>query len=185
MVLLILGVLLWGATHSIRHTAPSFRRGLEDRQAKGLVTAASLVAIILMVIGYRSAEWIPLYDLGSGAVYLNNILMVIAVALMVASLAGSRVQNILRHPMLTGLVLWAVAHLLIAGDLAALILFGGLSIWALLTIALINRDEPLWTPPGGTLKGDLILVGLTAVIVAVVGYIHIWLGLAPFGVTTA
>jgi uncharacterized membrane protein len=185
MVLLILGVLLWSASHSIRHTAPAFRSRLGEQKAKGLVAATTLVAIVLMVIGYRSAEWIPLYDLGPGAVYLNNLLMVLAVALVMASSVKSRVQNILRHPMLTGLVLWAVAHLLIAGDLAALILFGGLSIWALLTIALINRNDPLWTPPGGTLKGDLMLVGLTAVIVAVVAYIHIWLGLAPFGVTTA
>jgi uncharacterized membrane protein len=184
MVLLILGVLLWAVTHSMRHTTPAIRARLGEQKAKGVVAGVSLLAIVLMVIGYRSAGWVPLYDLGPDAVYLNNLLMVIAVALVMSPTSGSRIRNMLRHPMLTGLVLWAVAHLLIAGDLAALILFGGLSIWALTTIALINQADPYWTPPDGTLKGDLILLGLTIAIVAAAAGIHIWLGLAPLGVTS-
>jgi uncharacterized membrane protein len=184
MVLLILGVLLWAATHSIRHTSPGFRARLGEAKAKLLVMATSLVAILLMVVGYRSADGIPIYDLGTDGVYLNNIMMVIAIALVMASTTKSRVVTMLRHPMLTGLVLWAVAHLLISGELESLILFGGLSVWAILTMALINREDPFWTEPEGTLKGDLILLAATVLITAVAAFIHIWLGLAPFGVTT-
>ncbi len=61
----------------------------------------------------------------------------------------------MRHPMLWGTVVWAVAHLLVNGDLASVLLFGGLGLWALVQMALINRAE-VWVPPsnGRGIKGD-------------------------------
>jgi len=180
-MLLILGVLLWAASHSIRHTMPRFRKALGNRQAKAFVSAASFVSIGLMIIGYRLAPQSEIYDLGPDTIYLNNLLMVIAIALLLTGTLKSRIAKIMRHPMLVGVVLWAIAHLLIAGEFRAIVLFGGLSFWAIATMIIINNKEPKWTPPAGTLKGDLTLAVSTAVLVVVIGALHMALGLTPFG----
>ena len=184
MLLLVLGVALWVLTHSMRHTAPRFRKGLGDSQAKGLVSAAALVAIVLMVIGYRSSEPDALYYLGPMAIHLNNLLMVVAVALMMAPTVGSRLARLMRHPMLTALILWSIAHLLVAGEIRAFVLFGGLGLWAVVTILMTNRREHDWKKPKASARGDLILAAVTIALVALIGGIHIWLGLSPFGVST-
>ncbi len=46
-----------------------------------------------------------------------------------------------------GVVVWAVAHLLVNGDLASLVLFAALGLWALAEMAVINRAEGPWSPP--------------------------------------
>ena len=59
--------------------------------------------------------------------------------------AKSRAGVWLRHPQLIGVCLWAGAHLLVNGDMPSLVLFGGLLLWALAEIVLINRTP--WTRP--------------------------------------
>ena len=56
--------------------------------------------------------------------------MLVAVALIGAGHSKGRARGWLRHPMLTGVVVWAVAHLLVNGDVASLVLFGWLGLWA-------------------------------------------------------
>lgn len=74
-----------------------------------------------------------------------------------------------------------MAHLLVNGDLASIILFGGLLAWAVVSVILINRAEPGWTPPPHAGRATYIrLVVITAVIFAVVVGIHTWLGVSPF-----
>ena len=61
--------------------------------------------------------------------------------------------------MLTGVLVWAFAHLLVNGDLASLILFGWMAVWALASMALINAREPAWVAPApGAWSGDLRLL---------------------------
>ena len=62
--------------------------------------------------------------------------MLIAFYLFAASGMKTRVTAMTRHPQLIGFSLWAVAHLLVNGDLPSLVLFGGLLVWALVEMAL-------------------------------------------------
>jgi NnrU protein len=94
----------------------------------------------------------------------------------------TRAMRVLRHPLLYGVILWAVAHLLVNRDLASLILFGGLGLWAALEIALINRAEPLWVRPAPAPVGKEIGAAVGAVaLTVIVGYIHGLIGPWPFG----
>ena len=54
---------------------------------------------------------------------------------------GARVVGVIRHPQLTAVKLWAVAHLLVNGDSASLLLFGGLLVWAVLEVVIINKQD--------------------------------------------
>ena len=84
--------------------------------------------------------------------------------------------------MLSGLIVWSIAHLLINGTLTAFILFGLLGLWAFLEIFLLERNKYQHEKFDGSLRGDIYLIGLTAVIYTVFIVIHYLLGanLYPF-----
>jgi uncharacterized membrane protein len=83
--------------------------------------------------------------------------------------------------MLTAVVVWALAHLLVNGDLASLVMFGWLGVWAILDIMLIGAREPNWVrPTGGTVAGDVRWVVISAVVFAVIVTVHTLLGYPPF-----
>ena len=138
-------------------------------------------SVVLMVIGYRGMEFIPVYDTPSWARHANNLLMLIAVILFGTGSSKSSLRGVLRHPMLLGMLVWAVAHLVANGDLAAVILFGSMAAWAVAEMIVINRAEPDYTPwEGGSMVGTIRLLIISAVVYIVIAAIHTWLGYWPF-----
>ena len=77
---------------------------------------------------------------------------------------------------------WAIAHLLVNGDLASVVLFGGILAWAVVSVIVINRAEPRGPLPGPVSTGKEIGAVVGAVVVTgVVMVIHNWLGVPPWG----
>lgn len=184
MTLLMLGLVLWAAAHMTKRLAPGLRGAMQDRlgdAAKGVIAGALLVAMALMVIGYRGADGAIHWGPTPATTGINNLMMLAAVALFGAGGAKSRLAARLRHPMLTGVVVWAAAHVLVNGDTPSFVLFGGLALWALAAMALINRAEPQFRPPAGSLAGDIRLAAVSVVVFAVIAGLHSWLGHFPFG----
>jgi len=180
MIWLVVGLALWSGAHLFKRLAPRARRGMGDA-AKAMVAAASILAVVLMVIGYRMADPAFLWAAPSWGVHLNNLVMLVAVALLGLGRSKSRLNRALRHPMLTGVILWAAAHLLVNGDVPSLVLFGGLGLWAIAEIVAINRAQPKWTPPPkGNARGDLVFAGITVVAFVVIVGLHMLLGPTPF-----
>ncbi|WP_380057812.1 NnrU family protein [Falsihalocynthiibacter sp. SS001] len=180
MALLILGVALWAFAHFFKRLFPAKRAEIGDK-AKGGVALALLASIVAMVIGYRGAEFIPVYTPIPGIGHLNNLLMIPAIFLMGAGSAKGVVASKIRHPMLSGVTVWAVAHLLVNGDVASIILFGGLGLWSLVQMYLINRAEGAWSRPvAGPISKDVRVLIVTFVLYAVIAFIHNWLGYSPF-----
>ncbi|MFT4151490.1 MAG: NnrU family protein [Paracoccaceae bacterium] len=180
MIPLILGVALWWAAHLFKRLAPGRRARLGD-PGKGLVAAAILLAVVLMVWGYRRAEFLPVYTPLPGMGHLNNLMMLVSVFLFGVGGTKGTLYPKMRHPMLWGAVIWAVAHLLVNGDQASLILFGGIGLWALVEMAVINRAES-WTPPAPVrgIRGDAMNLVGTLVLYGVIAGVHIWTGHNPF-----
>lgn len=180
MIPLTLGVALWWAAHLFRRVAPDIRAGLGDR-GRGLVALSVGVSVLLMIWGYRAADFVPVYTPLPGMGHLNNTLMLVSVFLFGVGGTKGTLYTRMRHPMLWGTVVWAVAHLIVNGDLASLILFGGIGAWALVQMAAINRTGG-WTPPAPVrgLKGDAMNLGGTLVLYGIFAGVHIWLGHNPF-----
>lgn len=185
MTLLILGLLLWAAAHFLKRLAPGVRQTMQDKMgdgSKGVIALLLVLSVVLMVIGYRGADSAFFWGRSPAMNGINNLLMLVAVALFGLGSSKSRLRAKLRHPMLAGVVVWAGAHLLVNGDVASFILFGGLAAWALTEMALINRAEPDYSPfDGGTAKGDVRLIIISLVVYAVFAGIHTLLGYNPFG----
>ena len=184
-LLLVLGVFLWIDAHWIKRLLPNVRVAMDTRMgagpARGLIAALIIASLVMMVVGYRGSETIPVYTPFSWAGHLNNLLMIFAVICMGMGASKGRMRTWFRHPMLTGVVVWAGAHLLVNGDLASIILFGGMGLWAFISRILINRAEGVWKrPEAGPVSGDIRLLVISAVIFVVIVGIHIWLGYNPF-----
>ena len=181
MVLLILGVALWWGAHLFKRLAPAQRAALGDK-GKGAVALALLAAILLMIFGYRMADGAFFWGRHPATVGINNLLMIAALYLTSPGPKKGALLYRMRHPMLTGFLLWAVAHLLVNGDVPSFVLFGGLGLWAIVEMVVINRAEPEWTPPQkGSIGKDAMFLAISVVLLFVIGFIHTWLGYPTFG----
>ncbi len=184
-VLLLLGVFLWIDAHWVKRLVPALRAGMDERfgagPARGMIAGAIFLSVALMVIGYRGSDTVPVYTPISGAGHLNNLLMIVAVICLGMGSSKGKMRTWLRHPMLTGAVIWACAHLLVNGDVASLILFGGIGFWAVASMILINKQEGPWVrPASGSIAGDVKLMIISAVVFTVIVTIHVLLGYNPF-----
>ncbi|MDX1736385.1 MAG: NnrU family protein [Halioglobus sp.] len=180
MVLLVLGVLLFAGVHFIPSLAPAVKNSwtgkLGENGYKGVFSLLLLASFALMILGWRSAQPAFVYA-PPPALHLPSLgLMYLAFFLLVISNRPSRLRLLVRHPQLTGVALWGVAHLLLNGDSRSLVLFGGMTAWAVLEILAINRRDGQWTrEPAPAISADVINVAIAAVAVVVVIALHPWL----------
>jgi len=183
--MLVLGLLIWSGAHLFKAAAPAARAEITGRlgavPSKVLFAVVISIGLLALILGYRAAPFDAVWTPPTWTVHLNNLLMIGAVAVYGMSMSKGRTRAWLLHPQLTAVVIWAVAHLLVNGDLASLILFGGLGLWAIADMALINARDGVWVrPEPGPAKRDLVLVAITIVLFGVITAIHAWLGYWPF-----
>ncbi|HET7409550.1 MAG TPA: NnrU family protein, partial [Paracoccaceae bacterium] len=160
MILLILGLALWWASHLVKVMAPERRAAVVARMGegpwKGVISLVTLLAIALMVIGYRNAGVIDLWYPPLWLRHVNNSLMALAVFVFIAGFFDSPLRRSIRNPQLTGVKIWAFAHLLVNGDLASVVLFGGILAWAVVAvIGTKRRDGPREHVPEAS-RGGLV-----------------------------
>ncbi len=181
MTFIIVGLILWAGSHYFKRIAPDARAAMGDT-GKAVVAVLSVMGIVFMVIGYRAAEGTVYWGRSPAMTGINNLLMLFAFYLYAASGAKTAITLRIRHPQLTAVKVWAVAHLLVNGDMASFVLFGGLLAWAVGEVILINRAVPDWTPAHPVpIKKEVTAVVAAVVVMAIVSGIHIWLGYNPFG----
>ena len=192
MTLLILGLLLFLGIHSTRVFAEGWRRSrlatMGEGAWKGLYSLVSLAGIVMVGWGYGQTRLDPvaLYSPPIWTKHLAALLMLGAFILLAAAyVPANRLKARLGHPMTLAVKVWALAHLLANGNLGDVLLFGGFLLWSVLVFrAARARDRasrPLVRP--GTMRGDLMTVGLGAILWAVFAMmLHAWLiGVRPFG----
>lgn len=189
MLPLILGLIVFLGIHSVRIAAPEWRErqviALGEGRWKGIYSLISLVGLVLLIWGYGRAWQVApvLYEPPVWLKHVAALLMFFSfVSLMVFNLPAGRLKPLLKHPFLVAVKIWALAHLLANGDLAALILFGAFLVWAVVDrIAVGRRGEAV--PQPGPVKWDIIAVASGAVLYALfVWKLHLWLiGVPPLG----
>ncbi|MEO0917537.1 MAG: NnrU family protein [Pseudomonadota bacterium] len=185
MIFLVLGVLLWWGAHLMKRLAPGQRQHIQDRfgdASKGVFAVLILLSVVLMTIGYQNYTGPFFWGRNAALVGINNLLMLIAIYLFAASGAKTWVTKYIRHPQLTAFKAWAIAHLLVNGDMASFILFGGLLAWAVVAVIVINRQTDR-APPAEVypVRKEVSAVVITLIVFSLVSAVHIWLGYNPFG----
>jgi uncharacterized membrane protein len=168
MLLLTLGLLLFLAIHLVP-TSPSLRDGLIERFGAGAYRIAfsvvSLIGFVLIVAGYHKLQMMPgknpvLFDPPSWTRHIAFLLMVPAMILIVAAFVPSRIRTAAKHPMLAAIKLWALAHLLVNGDLGSLLLFGSFLAFAVYDRISVKRRPGVTVPPvpGSPINDVLVVV---------------------------
>lgn len=180
MVLLTIGLVLFIAAHLFKRLFPVTRARMGD-PGKGLLTLIMVVGLAMIVVGFRDTPYIPIYAPLPNIGYLNNLLMLIALVLFGASVLKGVIWTRVRHPQFVATILWTIAHLLVNGDLASIMLFGSIGLWSVGSILLINAQEGRWTPPApGSALRDAALIGIAVAVYGAITSTHIWLGHNPF-----
>ena len=173
MSLLIIGLILFLGSHSARIFAEPWRNHMIDRLGevkwKGLCAILSLIGLVLIVIGYGQARQMPIV-LWQPPTYLAHIailLNLVAFIFLASSLSKNNAIRLkLKHPMILGVKVWALAHLLANGTLTALILFGSFLLWAVLDFR-SARKRPILMP-------EKAVVSTKATIIVIVSGVVVW-----------
>lgn len=192
MLVLILGLVLFLGVHSVRIVADGWRTQTIAQRGegfwKGAYSLLSIVGLGLIIWGYGLARqqpvvlWVP----PAATRHVAALLMLASFVLLVAAyVPRNGIKARLHHPMVLGVKVWALAHLLCNGTLADVVLFGAFLAWAALSFrAARARDRAAQTayPVGSTAAtAATVVVGLLAG-----GVFALWLhgpliGVRPFG----
>jgi uncharacterized membrane protein len=138
MILLVVGVLAFASIHIIS-AIPRLedywhaRLGASYRPVFGLLL---LLSLTLVVLGWRSSPLVPVYDPPTWGRYVTFVLVLLAFFCLGIFLFRGSLRQKLRFPLALGVILWGIGHLFANGDLASLILFGGMILYAVAHIAL-------------------------------------------------
>lgn len=184
MAMLIAGILLWSAVHLFTALGVQQRARLLDRLGsgpyRGSYSLLLILSLVLMVFGWRSTAPAVVYTPDPALRLLTLALMYVALTLFFSHRAPTDVRRVLRHPQLTGMLTWAVAHLISNGDSRSLVLFGGLGLWAIVEIIVINRRDGAWIRPQPVgMPRSLIPFAIGAVAWVVLGFLHPWIAGVP------
>jgi len=177
MALLILGVLLWSLTHLFPALLPERRtrlfNDLGENKYKGIYSLFILAGLVLIIVGWRSITPTGVYAPPMAANLLISLLVLAAMVLFAASAIPGNIRRYVRHTQMAAVILWGVSHLLTNGSNRAIVLFGGLTLWAVLEIVLCNKRDGQWDRPAkAAMKYDAITVLAGAVVFAVLVYFH-------------
>ena len=173
MTLLIAGLLLFLGAHSVRIVAEPWRAAQIARRGEApwklAYSVVSIAGFALLAYGFGVARGAPvaLWVAPVWTRHLAALLLLPAFVLVAAAyVPGNRIKAAVGHPMIAGVKVWAFAHLLANGRLAAIVLFGAFLAWAIADfIASRRRDRAAGTRhPSGTAARDAITViaGLVA-----------------------
>jgi uncharacterized membrane protein len=189
MAALILGLVLFLGVHSVRIVADDWRtRQIAQRGEgvwKGVYALLSLIGFALIVWGYGQARLDPvvLWTPWVGGRHLASLLTLIAfVFLAAAYVPGNAIKARLKHPMVLGVKVWALAHLLANHTLADAVLFGAFLVWAVLDFRSARRRvAPAAVPVSAVRTGLTVVVGLIAWVAFAFWAHGAWIGVRPFG----
>ncbi|WP_026971629.1 NnrU family protein [Aliagarivorans marinus] len=175
MMWLLLGMVLFLTPHILTHT--HYRALLVERMGKhyqGVYALVALAGLLLLFWGHGQAEYQHLYVLSwhYGARHLCYGLVLSFFVLLAAMFIPCNLRRRVHHPMLTGFVLWAVGHLLVNGDLASVLLFATIGLYALVSLVLLLRKGKLCELPAQPWWKDLLVFGLGVVLYVVFVSLH-------------
>jgi len=193
MAWLILGLVVFLGVHSVRIVADGWRAHTIKRVGegpwKGAYTLLSLLGFALIVWGFGQARLAPVvvWQPPVGMRHASALLTLIAFVLLAAAyVPGNAIKARLRHPMVLGVKVWALAHLLANGRLAGMVLFGAFLVWAVLDFRSARQRDRAHPPQ--PVQTTAVATGLTVLLGAAAwaafafwGHLKL-IGISPLGV---
>jgi len=191
LLVLVLGLILFLGPHvlvTMRPQRDALVARLGEWPYKGLFAVISIAGLFAIGKGfgmYRDAGPIVIWSPPHLMSYFTVILMWVACICVAAAYLPGDIKRTLKHPMLVGVKLWAVAHLLANGDLGGIILFAAVLAWAVYDrITLKRRSDPGGPPiPLGGRKNDIAAIIVGTILYLALGFVFhkLVVGVMVFG----
>lgn len=143
MTVLILGLVVFVGIHLVPSMAgvkSSLKGRFGDNGYRGVFSLVALAGLVLTIYGYATSGWVTVYDPPTWGRTVTFQLVLVAFILFAAANMRGRIRKALKHPMLIGLCLWCIGHLLANGDLASVLLFGAFLAYALVDMVLASSQ---------------------------------------------
>ena len=135
---------------------------------RGLFSLLSLLGLVLVVMGLKSAEYVALYDPPAWGRHITYLLVFIAVYLFLSNPIGpapSSAKYWTAHPLSWGVIFWSVGHLLSNGDKAHVILFAAFLIYSVVSMYSGNlRGQKPALDKRPPIAAELVFVAVVAVV---------------------
>ena len=178
MTILYLGLGLFFLIHLIP-MMPGFREGLVNRLGKngyrGIFSLGALAGLLLIIWGKSVAPFVVWYTAPVVPHSVAYLLVMLAFILFPASHMPTNIRRFTRHPMLWGIVIWGTAHLLMNGDQASVVLFGGFACYGLIAMLSANARGAELSVDALPIRKDLVVVVAGLTVYAVIFLMHGWL----------
>lgn len=173
MKILITGLLIFIGIHLLP-TFKNVRQGLVTRLGmypyKVLFALPALLGLVLIVIGIKQADPIPVWLPPAWGYWAPYVVMPIVFILLTAAYLPGNIKRYTRHPMLWGVFLWALAHLFSNGDLGSMLLFISLALFSLFDMVSANRRGAVLSQTRVPLYRDLIII-----VIGIIAYLAVLL----------
>lgn len=178
LVIMIVGLALFVASHAFvtrRDARAALIARTGDVPYRILFSLVSIVAVVLIGWGfarYRAAGWIDVWYPPAWTRHVTVALVWPAIVLIIAAYIPGNIKRTLKHPMLAGIKLWALAHLIANGDLGSIILFGTILAWAVFDRISLKRRTDAGGPsvPVGGWGNDVIAVAVGTLVYLALGF---------------
>lgn len=177
MTLLIVGVIVFVGLHLIPYFATGLRTGLVAKIGiggyRGLFAVAVLASMAGIILGWRGTLPEMAFNPPSWGFHVTPLFVLVGFILFFASQAPTNIKRFVRHPQMTGILLWSVGHLTANGEDRSVILFGGFALWSVLAIWGANQRDKVWQKPDKQpITKDIITVVIGLAIYALAVYFH-------------
>ncbi len=191
MLLFILGLIIFFGIHMLPFF-PEYRAQLIEKidndmiDAEGLYKVIfgviSLLGLIFIGIGKGSMEFVGLWSTPIFFRYITVVLIPVAFILMVAAYTPNNIKRYVPHPMLTGVIIWGATHMMVNGDVAAIILFGSFVVYSVVAIKLANRRQYNKNSEQDTQEKIPVVKAAIVIGIAMLGFLLLlWLHKPLFG----
>ena len=178
LAILVLGLVVFLGSHifvTFRDTRAALiaRFGVGYRVLFALVALIGLALIVKGYTDYRAHELVQVWTPPAFMRHITITLMLFA-AIFIAALIPSHIKAWIKHPMVTSVKTWALAHLLSNGDLGSILLFGAFLLWGGYARVAAKRrgDRGFANPPAGWTNDGIVVVVGVAVFFLLAYYFH-------------
>jgi uncharacterized membrane protein len=141
---LYIGIFLFFGAHFLPIASPlkgALVVRLGAKGYRGLFALISAIGLGLMIWGKVKAGHSALYQPPQWGMSVAYILTIPALILLASAHMKGRIRKFARHPMLLGVLLWSVGHLLANGDQASVWLFGSFALYSALAMMLAGKGN--------------------------------------------
>lgn len=177
MTLLIVGVAAFIGLHLIPYFAISFRTGMVAKIGiggyRGIFAIAVLTSMAGIIFGWRGTVPDMVFVPPTWGFHVTPLFVLFGFILFFASQAPTNIKRYVRHPQMTGILLWSLGHLAANGEDRSVILFGSFALWSVLAIFGANRRDKIWQKPEKQpVFKDIITVVIGLAVYALAVYFH-------------